>query len=47
MNLMLTFIFACLVLGLFGEQLGRREYLAIALMATTMIGLYFFVQRFL
>jgi hypothetical protein len=47
MNLMLTFIFACVVLGLLTRGLGRREYLGIGLMATAMIGLYFFFQRFL
>jgi hypothetical protein len=47
MNLMLTVIFVCVALGLLAPKLGRREHLAIVVMATTMTGLYYFVQRFM
>jgi hypothetical protein len=47
MNLMLTVIFLCVALGLLAPRPGKREYLAIVLLATTMTGLYFFVHRFM
>jgi len=42
MNLMLLVILACVILGLWAPRLGRREQLAIGLVATTMTALYFF-----
>lgn len=45
MNLMLTVIVLCVVLGLFAKRLGRREQLVIVIVATTMAGLYLFAER--
>jgi hypothetical protein len=45
MNLMLAVMVLCVALGLFARQLGTREQLVIVVIATTMTGLYYFVQR--
>ncbi len=47
MNLMLTVIFLCVVLGLVAPRLGKREHLAIVILATVMTGLYLFTRRFM
>ena len=47
MNLMLAFMFVCVALGLLARQVGRREQLAIAMLATAMTGLYLFTNRFM
>ncbi len=45
MNLMLTFIIACVTLGLLANGFGRREQLIIAAMATLLVAVYYFVGR--
>ena len=48
MNLMLAFIFACVVLGLLTRRFGVREQLIIATLATVMTALYYFrADRFM
>jgi hypothetical protein len=45
MNVMLFALFAAVVIGLLGSPFGRWQHIAIGVMATTMTGLYFFLQR--
>jgi hypothetical protein len=47
MNLMLSFMLACVVLGLLVRRVGAREHLVMTLLAMTMASLYFFVTRFM
>jgi MFS-type transporter involved in bile tolerance (Atg22 family) len=41
MNLMLTVIFLCVVVGLLSPHFGRRQQIAIAVIATAMTTLYY------
>jgi hypothetical protein len=48
MNLMLTFIFVCVLIGLLTPRFGRREMTAIGVVAAAMTSLYlFFSTRFM
>jgi hypothetical protein len=48
MNLMLMIIFLCVGLGLLAPRLGRREHIAIGLLAVAMTALYYlFPDRFM
>lgn len=47
MNLMLTFLFLCIALGLLARRLGLREHAITVAMATAVTGLYFFARRFM
>lgn len=42
MNLMLTVIFLCIVIGLFAPRPGRGPSFLIVLLAIVMAGLYYF-----
>ncbi len=44
MNLMLVVIFLSVAIGLWAHRLGRRANLAIALLATLMTALYYFLS---
>jgi predicted phage tail protein len=41
-NLMLTVMFVCVLIGLLARDFGRREQLAVAAVATAMTALYYF-----
>ncbi len=45
MNLMLTFIIACVTLGLLASHFGRREQAITDVMATLLVAVYYFVGR--
>ena len=47
MNLMLAVIFVCIALGLLAPRIGRREQLAVVVIAVAMTSLYFFTRRFI
>jgi hypothetical protein len=44
-NLLLVTIFACVVLGLAAHRIGRRQQVAIALLATAVTTAYFGFTR--
>jgi peptide deformylase len=47
MNLMLGFLFACVVVGLAARRLGVREQVLVAALAATVTALYYlFGERF-
>jgi len=48
MNLMLSVIFSCVLLGLVARRFGAREQIAVVILATGMTLLYlFFSARFM
>jgi hypothetical protein len=47
MNLMLTAIFAWLILGLTARHLTPRHYAAVVGIAVLISGLYYFMRRFM
>lgn len=45
MNLMLTFIIACVTVGLLASHFGRREQAIVAVMATLLVAVYYVLDR--